>query len=205
MVSVGPVLTTIRAIESGGNYLARAAVGTASGAYQFLDTTWAGYGGYPSAYLAPPTVQDARAALDVTKVLNVLALDAGDVTAVPPFWYLGAIMRPDDPRWDVVPYPGANVLTPREYQTRWVRIHTVRLNAYQRLAGVWPGDVTSGATGDRVRAVQRSLTLLGITCTIDGTFGPATFVAVTEFQRRRFGHGSGIVGPRTWASLGLAT
>lgn len=47
--------------ESGGNYNARNPSSTASGAWQFLDSTWAGFGGYPSAYLAPPDVQDERA------------------------------------------------------------------------------------------------------------------------------------------------
>jgi hypothetical protein len=205
MTVVGAVLITIRTLESGGNYTARAKVGTASGAYQFLDSTWAGYGGYAHAYQAPVAVQDARAALDVTKVLDRLVADTGDVTAVPPYWYLGAIMRPDDPRWDTVPHPTANVLTPREYQSRWVATHATRLNMHRALAGVWPGDVTNGATGVTVKAIQRSLGLLGIPCTVDGRYGAKTFGAVAEFQRRRFGHGSGIVGPRTWASLGLRT
>ncbi len=47
--------------ESGGSYSARNPTSSASGAWQFLDSTWAGFGGYPSAYLAPPDVQDARA------------------------------------------------------------------------------------------------------------------------------------------------
>lgn len=47
--------------ESGGDYNARNPTSTASGAWQFLDSTWAGFGGYPRAYLAPPEVQDERA------------------------------------------------------------------------------------------------------------------------------------------------
>ncbi len=47
--------------ESGGNPTAKNPSSTASGKWQFLDSTWAGYGGYGSAYLAPESVQDAKA------------------------------------------------------------------------------------------------------------------------------------------------
>lgn len=47
--------------ESGGSLTARNPSSSASGKWQFLDSTWAGFGGYTSAYLAPESVQDAKA------------------------------------------------------------------------------------------------------------------------------------------------
>lgn len=116
--SMSVVLGTIRAIESGGDYTIQAAGSTASGAYQMLDTTWAGYSGYARAADAPPEVQDAKAA---ELVGDVLEQNGGDVSAVPVVWYLGHLPAADSAEWDNVPYPGTgNVLTPRAYQERWL-------------------------------------------------------------------------------------
>lgn len=48
--------------ESGGSLTAQNPTSTASGKWQFLDSTWAGYGGYSRAMYAPESVQDAKAA-----------------------------------------------------------------------------------------------------------------------------------------------
>lgn len=59
--SVPDILARIRACESGNNYTAQNRSSSASGAYQFLDSTWGGYGGYVRAMYAPPAIQDQYA------------------------------------------------------------------------------------------------------------------------------------------------
>jgi Peptidase family M23/Transglycosylase-like domain len=112
------VLATVRTRESGGDYTARARGSTASGAYQFIDATWATRGGYARAWQAPPGVQDLKAAEHVQGILDG---HNGDVTAVPVVWYIGHLPAAGDAEWDTIPSPGAgNVLTPRQYQQRWL-------------------------------------------------------------------------------------
>lgn len=59
-----PALEAIKSCESGGNYSAVNASSGASGAYQFLDSTWqsmSAAAGYATAASAPESVQDAAA------------------------------------------------------------------------------------------------------------------------------------------------
>jgi hypothetical protein len=141
---VEPIAATIRQVESGGDYTARASGSSASGAYQFLDSSWASYGGYPRAWLAPPEVQDAKAA---ELISTILANNNGDVAAVPIAWYLGHVPAPGSPEWDTVPAPGAgNRLTPRQYQTQWMTTYQTTA----RNAGADPaaGSACGGSTGE---------------------------------------------------------
>jgi hypothetical protein len=118
-----PILATIREIESGNNYQARNSA-TASGAYQITDATWGFYLGYPSANVAPPPVQDTKAAELITRVL---APD-DDVGRVPVAWYVGHVPADDSPEWDQVPaaYAG-NRLTIRQYQTKWLALYETKI------------------------------------------------------------------------------
>lgn len=67
---VGVLRDALKRVESSGNYQAKNKTTTASGAYQYTDGTWAGYGGYKSARYAPQHVQDARASEDLIKSLR---------------------------------------------------------------------------------------------------------------------------------------
>lgn len=119
--SVEAIAATIRLLESGDDYTARAPGSSASGAYQFLDSSWADYGGYARSYLAPPAVQDAKA---VENINAILASNDNDPAAVPVAWYIGHVPPPGSPEWDAVPSPGAgNRLTPREYQAKWMDVY----------------------------------------------------------------------------------
>jgi len=63
-------MAAIRQIESGGRYTAQGPqtkYGRATGAYQFIDSTWGNYKGYRRAMDAPPSIQDERAAQLMTQ------------------------------------------------------------------------------------------------------------------------------------------
>lgn len=118
------ILATIRTLESGGNYRARARGSTASGAYQMLDSTWRHYarfvpgaGRYQRAADAPAALQDSVAWV---MVQDILRRNGGRIEAIGPSWYVG---RYDPTNMDYVPKPEAgNRLTVREYQQRWMQV-----------------------------------------------------------------------------------
>jgi hypothetical protein len=116
---LGEVLLTIRTLESGGRYEVPPNKGRASGAYQYIASTWNNYAGYPHAYLAPREIQDERALADVRAILWTWR---GDVSMVPVIWYFPKAA--DQPElMDVVPLPSlGNRLTVREYQRRWLEM-----------------------------------------------------------------------------------
>lgn len=82
-------LATIRQRESGGNYTAKNGNSTASGAYQFINSTWRGLGGdqyAPTAREATPEQQDAIARAYVERILDT---NGGRIDAIPRSWYVG--------------------------------------------------------------------------------------------------------------------
>ena len=132
---VATILATIRTLESGGNYTAHAANSTASGAYQYIDSTWRYWATtagvdtarYPTAASAAPADQDTAAAADVQEILTA---QLQDVTTVPIVWYLPSALN-NPAAMDTV--PAGNTLTPRQYQTKWMGV-------YQRLQADTPAD-----------------------------------------------------------------
>ncbi|MCU1394885.1 MAG: hypothetical protein JWM34_3313 [Ilumatobacteraceae bacterium] len=148
------ILDTIRTIESGSDYTIAKNTGGASGAYQYIDSTWNDYEGFESAYLAPPEVQDARAATDVQAVLATY----GDVALVPIIWYWPRAAT-DPSQLDVIPYPSAgNRLTVREYQQHWLAVYATKsaaVDAASSCAGTTPSEDGYALSIDRALITAR--------------------------------------------------
>jgi hypothetical protein len=87
------ILSALKSKESSGDYNAKNTKSSASGGYQFIDSTWQSlsskYGigtEYKTAKSAPSDIQDIVAA---RYVADILADNNNDVTKVPVVWYTG--------------------------------------------------------------------------------------------------------------------
>lgn len=67
---IDTIMRGLRTQESGGNYKAINPTSGASGAYQYLRSTWNGYKGFGEARSAPPEIQDERVRSDLSKKFN---------------------------------------------------------------------------------------------------------------------------------------
>ena len=113
------ILSTIRIMESGNDYSINnpSAGSTASGAYQFINSTWNNYGGFKNAGSAPPNVQDAKAGEEVARILNKYN---GELSKIPAVWYVGDHGAESKP-YDFVPYQSAgNTKTIQQYIDDWM-------------------------------------------------------------------------------------
>lgn len=118
--STQQILDTIKSKESGGNYQAQAKGSSASGAYQFTDSTWQGltkkYGigaEFAKAKDAPQQIQDAVAAKYVDELMKKAG---GDVSKIPLAWYTGNLQGKMS---DQAIALNAG-LTPEKYQEKWM-------------------------------------------------------------------------------------
>lgn len=145
------VLATIRHLESGDNYTEQRhsvasgydpGSGNPSGAYQFLASSWNRYGGFAEAFLAPPAVQDERAASDVDAILTAFN---GDPAWVPVAWYVGlaGARNVADGAWSpaFIPNPAHNTISIGDYQARWLDHYT---NLALPAAGTAPAECPQG-------------------------------------------------------------
>lgn len=123
------ILETIKKRESGGNYNAQAKGSSASGAYQFIDSTWrsrAQAAGvdvrqYPRAVNAPPDVQDKVAD---TYISEILRKNNNDVSKIPLVWYTGNAAG----QMSASALAVNKGLTPQAYQASWMK-------TYQQMGG----------------------------------------------------------------------
>lgn len=116
MAEIERILATIRAVESTGDYTRRSDSSSASGAYQFIDSTWRAEGGglyAPRAYLATPAQQDTIARAYVQEIIAAHPGTAPTVV-VPRVWYVGDATKPNSYR------PPGNPLTVGEYAMKWL-------------------------------------------------------------------------------------
>jgi hypothetical protein len=132
---VDRILATIRKRESGGNYSAQARGSSASGAYQFIDSTWQsmtkkfGMGTeFASAGMAPKEIQDAVAK---AYVQDILKRAGGDVSKVPLEWYTGNLQGTMSP----AALRANKGLTAESYQSKW-------MSEFQQQGGTSTGATT---------------------------------------------------------------
>src|SRR5690606_2527900 len=64
-------------------------------------------------------------------------------------------------------------------------------------------NIPPGSQDPRVPALQVALISIGYPIALDGTYGPATEAAVTDFQRQTGLEIDGIAGPQTQGALGM--
>jgi putative chitinase len=98
---------------------------------------------------------------------------------------------------------GLNGLDDRRHYTAKAKAALARIEGFV-IAGSNPDTrpvLHRGAVGEAVGHLQEQLQRLHYPIAIDGDFGPATELAVMQFQAAHRLTADGIVGPRTWSAL----
>jgi hypothetical protein len=157
------ILSTIKQRESGGNYQAQAKGSSASGAYQFTDSTWQSLTKkykigeiFKSAKDAPPEIQDAVAGKYVEDILQEAG---GDVSKVPLKWYTGNIQG----NMSSSALAANKGMTPQMYQQKW-------MVDYNRMGATMSSNMGAGD----IVSVGRSLQSQGLTVSENPAFGGVT-------------------------------
>ena len=153
------ILATIRQRESSGNYNAQAKGSTASGAYQFIDSTWQGltkkYGigqEFGKAKLAPKEIQDAIAKAYVNDILKEAG---GDVSKVPLAWYTGNTQG----KMSASALAANNGLTPEAYQSKWMGAYNKQMSGpisqnQNNMSGINPSSAGAATTAQGERSTE---------------------------------------------------
>ena len=177
-VTMNGILATIRAMESNGQYGIGNSNGSASGAYQFIDSTWhslaSSIGGatkYNRAKDAPPAIQDMVAAFRVNQLMNSFN---GHLAAVPVGWYYPQALT-DGGLTDFK--PAGNPLTVRQYAEKWLSFY--RGHNFAVGGGIDPTGVSmlpgAGVAGAAVNGVSGAVDAAGNA--VKSVFGTVTSVA----------------------------
>lgn len=169
------ILATIKQRESGGNYKAQAKGSSASGAYQFTDSTWQSLTKkykigeiFRSAKDAPPEIQDAVAGKYVEEILQEAG---GDVSKVPLKWYTGNIQG----NISAAALAANKGLTPQMYQQKW-------MVDYNRMGAMMGNSMGAGD----IASIGRSLQSQGFNVSENPLFG-----GVTPGVHKGAGHAEG--------------
>jgi uncharacterized protein (TIGR02594 family) len=130
------ILATIRQMESGNNYTAQNPTSSASGAYQFIDSTWQsltkklGIGTeFKKAKDAPPAIQDQVASAYLQEILGQAG---GDISKVPTAWFTGNVQGK------------SSAVSPAQVQAyvqKWMGIYGNMPGGIGRLPGGMPGEI----------------------------------------------------------------
>ena len=150
--TVDKIAQTIRIRESGGNYTAQNGSSSASGAYQFIDSTWQGltqqYGfgtQYASAADAPAGVQDYIAKKQIADILDA---NNGNIAAVPNTWYTGNAAG----NMTAKQLAANNGLTSQQYTQKWLAEYN-KINGTDATSFQQNADGSTSLVDDRGKVV----------------------------------------------------